>query len=529
MASTQPSSSQCEIHGLENLEEYYLVWCDKLANNVVKENIEQKLRTIINYLKIFDNIEICEKYIRENIKNLKVILIVSDQFGQIIVPRLQDLSQLMAVYVYCEEKQSSEQWTQQFQKNTPSPVHFIPVGKVYIQVLFFNIQVKGVLTQIDELIESIKHDQKHREKYDETISISIFDPSNKEKSTTGLNSSFMYQQLLTDILIQMESTSADKKELVDACQFFYKDNGEQLKILNDFDQTYSSNQALWWYPRESFLYRLLNKALRIANIDLLFGLIYLGWRIQQNMLLSVVHQLKKIDMGKYFLKLNEKDVCYSYANLGTSYRRKHMTKEALDCYDKVLKMWKASLGHDHPNVAIIYNYVGQCYKDEKNYSLALTNYKKGLEIEKAKLPQNSPHIAESYECMGELYRCIKKYDLALLYHENALKIRLVTLSPTHQQIAQSYMRIGLVYEDKLDFNKAIEFLQKASNIYSQNSLAQSHSDVVDVNNAIQRINLKQTSYEFKLKMFIYRLSSNMSLLVSLSIPVVSKSNSLNGM
>ncbi|CAF0800324.1 unnamed protein product [Didymodactylos carnosus] len=270
MASTQPSSSQCEIHGLENLEEYYLVWCDKLANNVVKENIEQKLRTIINYLKIFDNIEICEKYIRENIKNLKVILIVSDQFGQIIVPRLQDLSQLMAVYVYCEEKQSSEQWTQQFQKNTPSPVHFIPVGKVYIQVLFFNIQVKGVLTQIDELIESIKHDQKHREKYDETISISIFDPSNKEKSTTGLNSSFMYQQLLTDILIQMESTSADKKELVDACQFFYKDNGEQLKILNDFDQTYSSNQALWWYPRESFLYRLLNKALRIANIDLLF-------------------------------------------------------------------------------------------------------------------------------------------------------------------------------------------------------------------------------------------------------------------
>ena len=30
------------------------------------------------------------------------------------------------------------------------------------------------------------------------------------------------------------------------------------------------NIALWWYTRESFIYRILNKALRIQNIDLLF-------------------------------------------------------------------------------------------------------------------------------------------------------------------------------------------------------------------------------------------------------------------
>ena len=32
----------------------------------------------------------------------------------------------------------------------------------------------------------------------------------------------------------------------------------------------TSDDALWWYTRQSFLYRLLNKALRVQNIDLLF-------------------------------------------------------------------------------------------------------------------------------------------------------------------------------------------------------------------------------------------------------------------
>ncbi len=49
-----------------------------------------------------------------------------------------------------------------------------------------------------------------------------------------------------------------------------KNNNSQLKILKEFEKDYSPDQSLWWYIRQSFLYRLLNKALRIQNIDLLF-------------------------------------------------------------------------------------------------------------------------------------------------------------------------------------------------------------------------------------------------------------------
>ncbi len=42
------------------------------------------------------------------------------------------------------------------------------------------------------------------------------------------------------------------------------------RLLYEFENQYSANKALWWYTRESFLYKMLNKALRVQNIEVLF-------------------------------------------------------------------------------------------------------------------------------------------------------------------------------------------------------------------------------------------------------------------
>jgi tetratricopeptide (TPR) repeat protein len=68
----------------------------------------------------------------------------------------------------------------------------------------------------------------------------------------------------------MDSSKNDKKDLIDFCKQQYKNNTSELNIIDEFDKNYSSNRAIWWYTRESFLYRLLNKALRVQNIDVLF-------------------------------------------------------------------------------------------------------------------------------------------------------------------------------------------------------------------------------------------------------------------
>jgi tetratricopeptide (TPR) repeat protein len=127
---------------------------------------------------------------------------------------------------------------------------------------------------LDDLIKKIHSDQIQRQynKAYEAFSISIFstDASGEGKSTSEINSHFIHSQLLIDCLIGMKSNSTDKIELISLCKKEYEGNNEELKILEEFEQNYSPIDALWWYTRQSFLYRLLNKALRVQNIDLLY-------------------------------------------------------------------------------------------------------------------------------------------------------------------------------------------------------------------------------------------------------------------
>jgi tetratricopeptide (TPR) repeat protein len=127
--------------------------------------------------------------------------------------------------------------------------------------------------QLDVIVAQILSDQAKqvRNKIDEPLSINIFNTTGqKEQSTTEINGQFVHSQLLIDCLLRMTPKSTDKNEIIALCKKQYKDNATELAIIYEFEKDYSSDRALWWYTRESFLYRLLNKALRVQNIDLLF-------------------------------------------------------------------------------------------------------------------------------------------------------------------------------------------------------------------------------------------------------------------
>jgi tetratricopeptide (TPR) repeat protein len=68
----------------------------------------------------------------------------------------------------------------------------------------------------------------------------------------------------------MKATSADLNELMSICRDAYQGNEEQLSLVREFKNEYSSDQAVEWYTRDSFVYRMLNKALRVQNIHLIF-------------------------------------------------------------------------------------------------------------------------------------------------------------------------------------------------------------------------------------------------------------------
>ncbi len=131
-----------------------------------------------------------------------------------------------------------------------------------------------MIVDLNDLIKKILSDRNQRQhhKTDEAFSISIFSTgtSGEAQSTSEINGQFIHSQLLIDCLTRMKTDSTDKNELILLCKKEYEGNDVELAILYEFEEHYSANDALWWYTRHSFLYRLLNKALRVQNIDLLF-------------------------------------------------------------------------------------------------------------------------------------------------------------------------------------------------------------------------------------------------------------------
>ncbi len=85
-----------------------------------------------------------------------------------------------------------------------------------------------------------------------------------------INGEVLQSQYLIDCLDQIQASDNDKDKVAVLCKSVYEDNRYQQAMIDEFQKTYSSDQAIRWYTRNSFLYRLLNKALRVQNIDLLF-------------------------------------------------------------------------------------------------------------------------------------------------------------------------------------------------------------------------------------------------------------------
>jgi hypothetical protein len=100
----------------KNLEIFSLIWLDENVNVKDIRDTEQKLRSIINHLKKFQDVKQCQQYIERRSRKDRLILIVSGQLGQEIIPFIHNLRQVISIYVYCMDKISNEQWACKFPK-----------------------------------------------------------------------------------------------------------------------------------------------------------------------------------------------------------------------------------------------------------------------------------------------------------------------------------------------------------------------------------------------------------------------------
>ncbi|CAF4485571.1 unnamed protein product [Rotaria sp. Silwood2] len=227
----------------QQLEIFCIIWLDDNAQVGANRDTEQGLRSIINRLKRFKDVDRCEKYINERMPEDRLILIVSGQLGRKIVPTIHIVRQVISIYVYCMDEASNREWSKKYPK------------------------VKAVVTELDKLVSRIKSDHKVQQIIEQPLSINIFTSG---KSTGDVDGKFVFSQVLIDCLLRLKSNQDDTNELIKHCRKVYEGNKFELNNIREFQKEYSPDKAVRWYTRDTFFFKTLNAVLRTESIHMIF-------------------------------------------------------------------------------------------------------------------------------------------------------------------------------------------------------------------------------------------------------------------
>ena len=72
----------------------------------------------------------------------------------------------------------------------------------------------------------------------------------------------------------MPQCSDAQQQMLEECRSYYRNNPSQLAKIDDFERTYRPEEAIKWYTQDSFLYRIINRALRTEDVEALYTFRY---------------------------------------------------------------------------------------------------------------------------------------------------------------------------------------------------------------------------------------------------------------
>lgn len=256
------------------IQNYLLVWLDE---DIDDRNIDQsinQLKTIVNTVELFDDTDQSIDFITD-VKQEQVLMILSDQLAPNLLPLIHNINQINSIYIYSTNKSRNEQKTTKWKK------------------------LKGIFNDIPSLCQMIGEDAK---KYDhDSISISFVSLNNSKESEQNLDqldSTFMYTQILKEILLSINYNEQHIKDFTNYYRENFIDNPSQLNSIEEFEKNYGDHCPIWWYTHQYSFYSILNRALRTFEVD---TIIQMGFFIQ-----DIHRQILKLH-SQQFLKLNRLD------------------------------------------------------------------------------------------------------------------------------------------------------------------------------------------------------------------------------
>jgi tetratricopeptide (TPR) repeat protein len=216
---------------------------DEINNDDCRKSIT-KLRQVTNTVKTFTDPDECIRFIN-GIKEEKAFMISSGALGQTTIPFIHDQPQVSTIYIFCGNKRRHEEWTKQWSK------------------------VKDVYTDIAPICEALKQADQDCDENMVSISLVKTTDGSSNQNLNELDSSFMYTQILKEILLTIDFEKEHITEFLTYCRDQFAGNNAELKNVDKIEKEYHEHQPIWWYTYQCFLYSMLNKALRMMEVDII--------------------------------------------------------------------------------------------------------------------------------------------------------------------------------------------------------------------------------------------------------------------
>jgi tetratricopeptide (TPR) repeat protein len=512
-----PKTTPCGLPYVRIVQNFRLIWLDGSINEVDNNDCRKtitKLRQVVNSVNTFMDADECIDFIN-SIQEEKVFIICSGTFSQTIIPIVHDKSKVNTIYIFCENKAWHKKWVQQWPK------------------------VKGVFTDITPICEELK--QAVQDCDQNMVSISFVQSSDgaSNENLDQLDRSFMYTQILKEILLYINFDQKHIQEFSMYCAEQLAGNSAELKNVEKLRKEYHDHQPIWWYTYDCFLYSMLNRALRMMEVDLIIKMgffirdlhnhiaalhseqfdgqndsnsfaVYRGQGLTQ----ADFDQLTKTKGG--LLSFNNFLSTSKNRNVSLEFARQTMTTSSLVGVLFIMIIDPSMSATHFANVNDI-----SYFKEEEEilfsmHSVFRIESMKQLDksnrlwqVDLTLTSDNDPELYALTELMRkETYPHLKAWDrlgmlLIKLGHFNkAQELYDVLLKQTTdtKEIAHLYHMLGIIKDDQGEYADAIIFYEKSIKI-NQEILSPTHLDLTASYNNIGKVYRKMKDYPQALSYF----------------------------
>ncbi|CAF2983911.1 unnamed protein product, partial [Rotaria sp. Silwood2] len=277
---------------LESREDITILWVGTLPQDISKQTLEEKIQQVNNSVRLYDDLTLssaashlgtvvnCMKdsleYIQLTEKEKAVIILsYSDPMNSDLVKKylgeVNSKRQVDSILILDNLNQADPSWSSSFTK-----------------VSIFN-NFNQVFAEVVKQIELIAR---------QLLAFSSFEQKQRTtKDLTKESASFLWFQVLVDALKKMPTNKNSFKSMLTMCRNYYGTQKKYEADINEFESKYIPSNAVKWYTRDTFLYRLLNKALRTEDVTSLY--------VFRTFIVDLCNQLEA-EFGK--LKVNEDEL-----------------------------------------------------------------------------------------------------------------------------------------------------------------------------------------------------------------------------